>query len=92
MASTAVVPRSQGRYPAHCISSYPAAPLSAAVAFFFFAICLDSKKGRLSFFSFKQRHKSDEAETMSPLAQRKFCLAFGTTVNGFFQVPVSSRA
>lgn len=48
------------------------------------------EKGKL-FSSFKQRHKLNEAETIFPLAQRKFFLAAGTTGNGFFQVPVCSR-
>lgn len=76
MLSTTVVPRSQRKYPAHsaALAIYPAAPLSAALALFFFAICLHNKKGRLFFSSFKQRRKFDEAETMSPLARRKFFL------------------
>lgn len=52
MLSTTVVPRSQRKYPAHSatLAVSPAAPLSAVVAFFFFAICLDNKKERLFLF------------------------------------------
>lgn len=80
---TAVVPRSQRKYPAHsaALALYPAAPLSAAVTFVFSAICLERKTVS---FSFKQRHKFDETGTVSPLAHRKFFLATKTTVNAIF--------
>lgn len=51
MLSTTVVPRAQRKYPAHsaALAVYPAATFSAAVTLFFFAICLENKKGRLFF-------------------------------------------
>lgn len=92
MLSSALVPRSQRKYPAHsaALALYPAAPLSAAVTFFF-AICLTTESKTI-FSSFKQRHEFDEAGTMSPLARRKFFLAAEATLNVIVQVPVSVRA
>lgn len=45
MLSSALVPRSQRKYPARsaALALYPAAPLSAAVTFVFFAICLTTR-------------------------------------------------
>lgn len=93
MLSSALVPRSQRKYPAHsaALALYPAAPLSAAVTFVFFAICLTTESKTI-FSSFKQRHEFDEAGTMSPLARRKFFLAAEATLNVIVQVPVSVRA
>lgn len=44
------------------------------------------------FSTFKEWHTFDEAETMSRLVWRKFFLASRTTVDWFFQAPVSRRA
>lgn len=93
LSLTAVSPGHNGSIRHTALAVYPAAPLSAAVAFFFFAICLGNmarKERKMIFSSFKQRHKLDEAETMVSLAWRKFFLAAGTSGNGFFQVPVCS--